>query len=60
MKNIKIICLKNHWGNYYLVEFENLDDAKNFSLILQNQESNKGDTKLCKIVDSEILFSLFR
>ncbi|WP_198305771.1 hypothetical protein [Arcobacter vandammei] len=37
----KDYMLKNHWGTYYLVEFENLDDTKNLSLVLQNQASNK-------------------
>ena len=44
----KDYMLKNHWGTYYLVEFENLDDAKNFSLILQNQESNKATLSFVK------------
>ena len=33
----KNYMLKNHWGTYYIVEFENLNDIKNFSLVLQNE-----------------------
>ncbi|QKF73359.1 hypothetical protein AFAEC_1194 [Aliarcobacter faecis] len=44
----KDYMLKNHWGTYYLVEFENLNNIKNFSLVLQNQESNKATLSFVK------------
>lgn len=44
----KDYMLKNHWGTYYLVEFENLNNTKNFSLVLQNQESNKATLSFVK------------
>ncbi len=44
----KDYMLKNHWGSYYLFEFENLNEAKNFSLVLQNKESNKATLNFVK------------
>jgi hypothetical protein len=42
----KSLMLKNYWGNYYLVKFNNIeidDNKKDFvlNLVLQDQESNK-------------------
>ncbi|EFU69265.1 conserved hypothetical protein [Aliarcobacter butzleri JV22] len=42
----KDLMLKNYWGNYYLVKFNNIeidDDKKSFvlNLVLQDQASNK-------------------
>lgn len=44
----KDYMLKNHWGSYYLVEFQNLDNSRNFSLVLQNQASNKATLSFVK------------
>lgn len=42
------LMLKNHWGTYYLVEFESLKDSKNLNLVLQNKESNKATLNFAK------------
>src|SRR5574344_1141972 len=44
----KNYMLKNHWGTYYIVEFENLNDIKNFSFVLQNEESSKATLSFVK------------
>ena len=33
--------LKNHWGNYYLVKFDSLEDINNLRLELTNQKSSR-------------------
>ena len=41
-ENFKSLMLKNHWGNYYLVKFDSLEDINNLRLELTNQKSSKG------------------
>jgi hypothetical protein len=40
-ENFKSLMLKNHWGNYYLVKFDSLEDVNNLRLQLTNQKSSK-------------------
>ncbi len=40
-ENFKSLMLKNHWGNYYLVKFDSLEDVNNLRLELTNQKSSK-------------------
>lgn len=42
------LMLKNHWGAYYLVEFESLKDVTSLNLTLQNKESNKATLNFAK------------
>ena len=44
----KDYMLKNHWGKYYLIEFENINSDKNFSLDLQNSVTNKATLNFVK------------
>lgn len=39
-ENFKSLMLKNHWGNYYLVKFDSLENS-NLRLELTNQKSSK-------------------
>ena len=41
-ENFKSLMLKNHWGNYYLVKFDSLENLTNLRLELTNQKSSKG------------------
>jgi hypothetical protein len=40
-ENFKSLMLKNHWGNYYLVKFNSLEDVNNLRLELTNQKSSR-------------------
>jgi hypothetical protein len=40
-ENFKSLMLKNHWGNYYLVKFNSLEDVNNLRLQLTNQKSSR-------------------
>ena len=40
-ENLKSLMLKNHWGNYYLVKFDSLEDINNLRLELTNQKSSR-------------------
>ena len=40
-ENFKSLMLKNHWGNYYLVKFDSLENTSNLKLELTNQKSSK-------------------
>ncbi|MBU0924349.1 hypothetical protein KKG81_05640 [bacterium] len=40
-ENFKSLMLKNHWGNYYLVKFDSLEDVNNLRLQLTNQKSSR-------------------
>lgn len=40
-ENFKSLMLKNHWGNYYLVKFDSLEDISNLRLELTNEKSSK-------------------
>ena len=33
--------LKNHWGIYYLVKFDSIDDINSLKLELKNSESSR-------------------
>lgn len=39
-ENFKSLMLKNHWGNYYLVKFDSLENS-NLKLELTNQKSSR-------------------
>jgi hypothetical protein len=39
--NFKDLMLKNHWGNYYLVKFDSLEDLYSLTLELTNQKSSR-------------------
>ena len=40
-EKFKSLMLKNHWGNYYLVKFDSLEDINNLRLELTNQKSSR-------------------
>ena len=40
-ENFKSLMLKNHWGNYYLVKFNSLEDVNNLRLELTNQKFSR-------------------
>lgn len=40
-ENFKDLMLKNHWGNYYLVKFDSIEDINSLKLELKNSESSR-------------------